>query len=159
MKPRQVLIALALGVTLAAALWPRPEEEVVEAVARSAGGTQTTGTQRTRRPTTPAETPPQLGALRANLFPAQTWRPPPPPPPKVVPLPPPPPMAPPLPFQYLGRWQEEDKEVIFLAQGSRVLHARVGDTLAGWHLDQASESALTFTWTALNMRQILRIAP
>jgi len=149
MKPRQLLIALALAATLAAVFWPRPQEVgVVGAVARTAG-VPPAGARDARDP--------QLGAMRADLFPPQTWQPPPPPAPKRVE--PPPPLAPPLPFQYLGRWKEGGKDVIFLDQGNRVLQARVGDTLAGWHLDQTSDDALTFTWTALNMQQILRIAP
>jgi len=67
-------------------------------------------------------------------------------------------MAPPLPFQYLGRWQEGGKDVVFLGEGERVVKAQVGDSLSGWHLDQASGTALTFTWTALNQQQTLRIA-
>ena len=160
MKPRQFLLALALLATLVAAFWPQPQEqagvtgsEVVGAVA-----------QRQRKPAAVpraqgARADSQLGAMRGNLFPAQTWRPPPPPPPKQAPLPPPPPVAPPLPFQYVGRWKEDGKDVIFLAQGNRVLKAQVGDALSGWHLDQATDDALTFTWTLLNMQQTLRIAP
>jgi hypothetical protein len=163
MKPRQFMLALALVATVVAAFWPRPEKkagvagtavpDVVGAMAKSqrkpAAVPRAQGAPEDRR----------LGAMRGNLFPAQTWRPPPPPPPKQVPLPPPPPVAPPLPFQYLGRWKEGGKDVIFLVQGNRVLKAQVGDALSGWHLDQATDDALTFTWTQLNMQQTLRIAP
>jgi len=160
MKPRQFMLALALVATLVAVFWPQPQEkagvtgsEVVGAVAK-----------RERKPATlpqaqGAREDSRLGPMRGNLFPAQTWRPPPPPPPKQAPLPPPPPVAPPLPFQYVGRWKEDGKDVIFLAQGNRVLKAQVGDALSGWHLDQATDDALTFTWTLLNMQQTLRIAP
>jgi len=168
MKPRRIMIALALAATLAAAFWPRPEADVVGAVVKQNGRVDKRGASTPARPNTVdvprlstlrLEDPSQLGAMRANLFPVQTWRPPPPPPPKPVLLPPPPPVAPPLPFQYLGRWKEGGKDVIFLAQGDRVLKAQVGDALAGWHLDRATDAALTFTWTALNMQQTLRIAP
>ena len=163
MKPRQLMLALALVATVVAAFWPQPEKkagvvgtavpDVVGAVAK-----------REHKPAAvpQAQAAPEdgrLGAMRGNLFPAQTWRRPPPPPPKQVPLPPPPPVAPPLPFQYLGRWKEDGKDVIFLVQGNRVLKAQVGDALSGWHLDQATDDALTFTWTQLNMQQTLRIAP
>jgi hypothetical protein len=158
MKPRRILLALALAATLAAVFWPQPKEE--------AGGVDVVGAvaKRERKPaaqprTQGAREDRRLGAMRGNLFPAQTWRPPPPPPPKVVPLPPPPPLAPPLPFQYLGRWKEAGKDVIFLTQGNRVVKVQVGEVLAGWRLDQATDSALTFTWTLLNMQQTLRIAP
>ncbi len=167
MKPRQILLALALAATLAAVFWPQPQEEVVGAVAKQNGrvdkrsastlpgvaGVDALRLSTLRQPDSP------LGAMRADLFPAQTWQPPPPPAAKRVELPPAAPLAPPLPFQYLGRWKEGGKDVIFLDQGNRVLQARVGDTLAGWHLDQVSDDALVFTWTALNMQQILRISP
>lgn len=160
MKPRHFLLALALLATLVAAFWPQPQEpagvtgsEIVGAVA-----------QRQRKPAAEpqaqgAREDSRLRPMRGDLFPAQTWRPPPPPPPKQAPLPPPPPVAPPLPFQYLGRWKEDGRDVIFLAQGNRVLKAQVGDALSGWHLDQATDDALTFTWTLLNLQQTLRIAP
>jgi len=158
MKPRQLLIVLALAATLAAAFWPAAEEpEVVGAVAKQGRRVDALRLS-TLRPPRQGETP-TLGALRADLFPAQTWQPPPPPPSKRMAMQPLAPVAPPLPFQYLGRWREGGKDVIFLAQGNQVLKAQVGDALAGWHLDQTSDTALTFTWTALNMQQILRIAP
>ena len=48
----------------------------------------------------------------ANAFQGTSWYvppPPPPPPPPAIPVPPPPPTAPPLPFTYLGRYQEAAK--------------------------------------------------
>lgn len=160
MKPRHFMLALALSTTLLAAFWPHPQDEgegpdVVGAVAKRERGQQPATAPTAKDPRDGR----RLGAMRADLFPAQSWRPPPPPPPKQVILPPPVPVAPPLPFQYLGRWKDGGKDVIFLAQGNRLLQAQVGDVLAGWHLDQASDSALTFTWTPLDMQQTLRIAP
>ena len=171
MKPRRIILALALVASLAAAFWPASEEaieeetEVVGAVAKSER--HRTSQPRSTAPTAPRQVDSaRLGIMAADLFPSQTWRaPPPPPPPAPValtsppPPPPPPPQAPPLPFQYLGRWQEGNKDVYFLEQGTRLVEARVGDTLSGWHFDRASETALTFTWTALNQQQTLRIEP
>ena len=159
MKSRQIMLALLLAATLAAAFWPWSEDEteVVGAMAKRERGHKPPAVAYSRTPDKPVD--PRLGAMRGNLFPAQTWQPPPPPPPKIVPPPPPPPAPPPLPFQYMGRWKEKGKDVFFLTQGGRVLHLQVGDAQAGWHLDQANDNALTFTWTALNMQQILRIAP
>ena len=160
MKPRQVLLILALLATLVAAFWPQPQQQAGVTGSEIVGAVD----KPQRKPTALAQAQGaradgQLGPMRGNLFPAQTWRPPPPPPPKQAPLPPPPPVAPPLPFQYVGRWKEDGRDVIFLAQGNRVLKAQVGDALSGWHLDQATDDALTFTWTLLNMQQTLRIAP
>ena len=173
MTPHRMLLGMALTATLAAAFWPQPQEGVASTVAerdhhaheRSAdkhsASTPTASDEvdtvrlSTLRPGESA----RLGSMRADLFPTQSWRPPPPPPPKYVPPPPPLPVAPSLQFQYLGRWKEDGKDVIFLAEGDRVLKAQVGDVLSGWHLDQASDNAIIFTWTALNLQQILRIAP
>ncbi|MDP2833555.1 MAG: hypothetical protein Q8Q28_09770 [Pseudomonadota bacterium] len=168
MKPRHILLALALAVTLAAVFWPAPKApEVVGAVVKQNGRVDKRSASTipgvagvdALRLSTLRQPDASLGALRADLFPAQTWRPPPPPAPKRVALPLPASPAPPLPFQYLGHWREGGKDVIFLAQGNQVLQVQVGDALAGWHLDQATDAALTFTWTALNMQQILRISP
>lgn len=154
MKPRRMMLALALVATLAAAFWPRPREaEVVGAVARVPKAPLAGHDARDPLPAS------RLGAMRADLFPAQSWQPPPPPQSKREVMPPADLTAPPLPFEYLGRWREDDKEVVFLAQGSRVLQARVGDVLAGWRLDRASDDAIAFTWIALNMQQTLRISP
>jgi hypothetical protein len=168
MKPRPLLLALALAATLAAAFWPAAEEEaeVVGAVENPRRPPTKPGAS-TPSPAGTVEVPHTKGALgpsRADLFPAQTWQalapPTPEPEPESAPPPlPPPPQAPPLPFQYLGRWQEGGKDVYFLEQGTRLVEARVGDSLSGWHFDQATETTLTFTWTALNQRQTLRITP
>lgn len=156
MKPRHLLLALALAATLAAAFWPRPQEaEVVGAAVRKPHASNPPHPRPLSRPRERDEMS-TLGAMRADLFPPQTWQPPPPPAAKRVE---PPPLAPPLPFHYLGRWKEGGGDVIFLDQGGRVLQARVGDTLAGWHLDQVGDDALVFTWISLNMRQTLRISP
>jgi hypothetical protein len=98
--------------------------------------------------------------MQADLFPAQTWQPPPPKPQPVVLPPPPPPSPPPLPFNYIGRWAEGSSEVVFLAQGERVLPARKGETLAGsWRVDEIAPALMTLTYLPLNMQQTLRIAP
>ena len=167
MKPRQLLLGLVLAAALAAAFWPQPEAPELAAAAprraqqparlviAAAAGTSRQGADAGDS----AASATRLGAMAADLFPQQTWRPPPPPPPKLVPLPPPAPVAPPLPFQFVGRWQEGGAEVIFLARGGNLIKTRVGDSLAGWRLDQATSNVLTFTWIALNLQQTLRIAP
>ncbi len=71
----------------------------------------------------------------------------------------PPPAPPPLPFTYLGKWQENGQDVLFLAQGNRVLPVRQGETHHGWRLDQVKDDAMTFTYVPLAMQQTLRIGP
>lgn len=159
MNPRRWLLALALVVAASLAWWPEPGTgpDIVEPVARVS------------RPHGPARTPPPPAQSRAgrpvfpaesqaDLFPAQSFRPPPPPPPK--PLPPPPPMAPPLPFSFVGSWNEAGKDTVFLAQGERVLTTRKGERLpGGWRLDELQAGSLLFTYEPLNQQRTLRTAP
>ncbi len=83
-----------------------------------------------------------------------------PPPPRVAarPVPPPAPMAPPLPFRYQGRLSEEGGTTIFLAQGERVLVARVGDLLNNqYRVESVTNGAVTFLFEPLKQRQTLTI--
>lgn len=87
---------------------------------------------------------------QANLFPVQTWQPP---PPKVKPAKP---VAPPLPFQYMGRMQEGAVQTVFLLQQGRNIIAHQGEVLSGtYRVEQISESAVRFTYLPLNEQQIL----
>jgi hypothetical protein len=167
-NPRLIVLLAALTATLAAVWWVdlrQAEEEVVEPVV---------GARRTPPPasaTQPAATPKMTAgsvaltadrevrfqALGPDLFPAHSWQPPPPPPPE--PPPPPPPTAPPLPFQFLGRWQEGAEEVYFLAQGQQMHTVRRGDTLGAWRLDETAPGRLVFTYVPLNERRTLRLTP
>lgn len=165
MSPRRIVLVLLLAATLVATFrsWRGGEGEVVEATAKAERVRATPSAVAHARLAAPPEDR-RLGAPRGDLFPAQTWRPPPPParparPARVEAPPPLPPAPPPLPFVYMGHWREKGQVVYFLTQGSRVLPIQVGETLYGWRLDQASDKALTFTWTALDMQQTMRIAP
>jgi hypothetical protein len=73
--------------------------------------------------------------------------------------PPPPPQAPPLPFKYVGRWAADDGETVFLAQGERVLNAKIGEQLGQWRLDAADAGGLTFTYLPLQQQRQLRYGP
>ncbi|MFP5410782.1 MAG: hypothetical protein ACLGG6_07385 [Gammaproteobacteria bacterium] len=158
MSPRHRWLALALAVTLAAAFWPA-REDTVEVVERA---------ERPSRPAAdaqvaaPAPPPPaaavRLAEMQGNLFPSQTWVPPPPPPPK--PPPPPPPSPPPLPFKYLGRWVDDGKLTIFLAQGEQPVPIHTGQVLSGtWRVDAITERQVSFTYLPLDMPSTLGITP
>ena len=93
-----------------------------------------------------------------NVFESKSWYVPPPPPPPAKPLPPPPPSAPPVPFTYLGRYDDSAKPVIFLVRGDRVLLVRAGDVIEGtYRVDGIAGSALGLTYLPLNIRQSLDI--
>lgn len=96
----------------------------------------------------------------SNLFPGQTWYvapPPPPPPPPQPELPPPPPEAPPLPYSYMGRWQESGSTTYYLARGTLPVSVRPGQVLDGvWKLESASADTLNFMYLPLNQTRSLR---
>lgn len=95
-----------------------------------------------------------------NVFESKSWYvpPPPPPPQPVKPVVPPPPTAPPLPFTYLGRYDDSAKPVIFLVRGDRVLLVSAGDVIEGtYRVEGIVGSALGLTYLPLNIRQSLDI--
>ncbi len=64
--------------------------------------------------------------------------------------------APPLPFQFLGRFVDEGKAAYFLQAEGRNVVARVGEKIDdNYRLDGASGDALTFTYLPLNQQQSL----
>ena len=64
--------------------------------------------------------------------------------------------APPLPFQFLGRFVDEGKAAYFLQADGRNLVARVGEKIDdNYSLDGASGDALTFIYLPLNQKQSL----
>ena len=93
-----------------------------------------------------------------NAFESKSWYVPPPPPPPPKPLPPPPPTAPPLPFSYLGRYEDLAKPVIFLVRGDRILLVSAGDVIEGtYRVDGIVGTTLGLTYLPLNIRQTLDI--
>jgi hypothetical protein len=94
----------------------------------------------------------------ANLFASKSWYVPPPPPPPPKPVPPPPPTAPPLPFTYLGQYQDTGKPLIFLVRADRVLTVTTGDVIEGtYRVDGIAGRTLNMTYLPLNIRQTLDI--
>lgn len=93
-------------------------------------------------------------------FAGKSWYvpPPPPPQPKAV-QEAPPPTAPPLPFRYMGRMQEEDGQaLVYLTQGTRAYSVSQGDTIDGtYRVDSISPAQVTLVYLPLNIRQRLNI--
>ena len=105
-----------------------------------------------------------LGSL-GDLFKSKSWFVPPPPPQKVSPPPPskpeppPPPTAPPLPYTYLGTYQEPGgKLAIYLTRLGKIYLVSSGDTLENlYHIDDIQDGYLGMTYLPLNIKQTLRI--
>jgi len=172
--PRQLALGGALVATLAATAWValRPEAEAAAAIAAPV-----------RRPasataTAPAASAPSLAAPPghqpwAEVGPAQlaAWQPPPPPPPPPAPppvaaAPPPPPVAPPAPYQMIGRLIEGDGaqavDVALLSGPNKALSVKRGDVIDGqWRVEQVSTSGVRLTWLPASLPQniVFKAAP
>ncbi|MEN9867653.1 MAG: hypothetical protein RL748_3243 [Pseudomonadota bacterium] len=90
------------------------------------------------------------------LFDSQTWDPPPPPPPK--PQPPPPPVAPPLPYQVIGKKLEDNAWEVYLTRGDSTFIAREKLVLEGqYRIESIKPPSMTLTYLPLNQTQTLNI--
>jgi hypothetical protein len=162
MNARHLALGGALAATLAATAWvaTRPADDAAAPAVAALP---------TRKPaaSAPAEAP-QPSETRqpwAEASPAQlaAWQPPPPPPPPPAPppaaaAPPPPPMAPPMPYQMIGRVVEGEGaaavDVALLAGPTRALSVKRGDVIDGqWRVEQVSTSGVSLTWLPAKLPQ------
>jgi hypothetical protein len=99
------------------------------------------------------------GTWGGNLFANTNWTPPPPPAPVKIEKPPPPapPSAPPLPFQFLGRWIEDGKVHFFLQMHDRNLSVQVGEEIGPYKFDSAQGGQLRFIYLPLQQVQTLAV--
>jgi hypothetical protein len=100
---------------------------------------------------------PDASGDAVNLFTTKSWYVPPPPPPPQKPMPPPPPTAPPLPFTFLGQYQDSPERVVFfLVKGDKIYTVSAGDVVEGtYRIEGASGGQLALTYLPLNIRQLL----
>src|SRR4051812_16363244 len=145
-KLRAALLIVGLGATLGAVRWA---DSLQDAGGASAGTIAERPRERSSRQKQPAVQPSALDLQRLQRGPQQDpesdpfgtrdFRPPPPPKPKALPgrltpaglppPPPPPPQAPPLPFIYMGRLNEDQSTSVFLSAGDRNLVVKPGDVI------------------------------
>jgi hypothetical protein len=174
-KLRAAILIVGLGATLAAVRWADSLPEVADPNA----GARPESRQHVR-PTREQQAATQSTALdlqklqrgpqsepESDPFGTRDFRPPPPPKPKessitaaagVLPPPPPPPQAPPLPFIYMGRLDEEQNTTVFLTAGDRNLVVKPGDLIDNtYKVEQVTESAVVLTYLPMNQRQTLAI--
>lgn len=101
-----------------------------------------------------ASAKPEPGA--STVFRAMSWYVPPPPPPPKPPPPPPPPTAPPLPFSFLGRYEEEGTRIILLVRGDRIYTVSEGEVIDNvYRVDHLTGGLLELTYLPLNIKQTL----
>ncbi|MDD5298629.1 MAG: hypothetical protein PHU46_17135 [Rhodocyclaceae bacterium] len=155
---RKALILGLLVLTLAAALWPLPDDEDSgRSKPRSAlNAGKASGAPLSRQGegmgnTATQGSPTGETAEVKDLFPVQTWAPK-----LVVPDKPAKPEPPPLPFVFAGRYQEEGQFMVFLTEGDGMYTVREGDSLpGGWKLTEIGPNTLTFIFSPLNITRSL----
>ncbi|MBT2303269.1 hypothetical protein J7E70_22735 [Variovorax paradoxus] len=95
--------------------------------------------------------------LAGNIFGAMTWHvppPPPPPPPIAKPAPPPPPTAPPMPFTFLGRYEDEGVRIIMLVKGDRIYTVSEGDVIdRTYRVERLAGGKLELIYLPLGIKQ------
>ncbi len=101
------------------------------------------------------------GGVATDLFAGHSWYTPPPPPPiraRAAPVVREP-TAPPLPFSYIGRYEQDGVQTLFyLVKGDRVYDVKVGDVIDDTYtVDRISNGQLMFTYLPLNSSQGLRL--
>ena len=90
-----------------------------------------------------------------DIFAMRTWEPPLAPPPPPAPAPPP--VAPQLPFKFMGRIVDQQKETAFLLlRGKELVQVSVGDSIDGiYHVEKYENGQLYFLYQPLNILQTL----
>lgn len=109
----------------------------------------------------PRTTSTEDDAMEGRLFTSSQWVPS----SKQVPVstvtdlsPPPPPQAPPLPFHFLGRYEDAGQSVVFLQYNDQSLVVRQGDTLGEqYKVEKLDETTLSLRYLPLNQLQSLEV--
>jgi hypothetical protein len=93
-----------------------------------------------------------------DAFASKSWYVPPPPPPPVKPEPPPKPTAPPLPFSFIGRYDDpESPSVVLLLWGDRLYTVTEGDSIdATYRVDRIERGRVELTYMPLQQKQVLQ---
>ncbi|HEX9721465.1 MAG TPA: hypothetical protein VGA59_17240 [Ramlibacter sp.] len=102
--------------------------------------------------------PPDPDKVAINAFGAMSWRVEPPAPPKAVvkPAPPPPPSAPPMPFTFLGRYEEGGTRTIVLVKGERIYTVSEGDVIdQTYRVERLAGGQLELTYLPLGIKQTI----
>lgn len=166
---RRTVLAAGLAVTLGLSAWTHWRQqrtpEVVEAsaavVARAAPSTGTPASPGHSDAGLPLRAQPDGTVPSFDPFAVRSWAPPPPPPePPPPPAPVPEPIAPPLPFQYMGRQEQvagKGQTVFFLTRGDEVHTVTVGQVLGEYRFDGMEQGLLRFTYLPLSTVQEMSI--
>jgi hypothetical protein len=126
----------------------RSEERPVTAPARDAAQAPHVELERLQQP--------QENKPIGNAFAITSWYVPPPPPPPPPPAPPPLPTAPPLPFTYLGRYEDAPMQLTILLKGERMYTVTEGEVIEDtYRVERITPAAIELVYLPLNIRQTL----
>jgi len=67
------------------------------------------------------------------------------------------PAAPPLPFQYIGKWSQGGKTEVLVMLGEELVAIDPGQKLGDYRVEQIGESSVSFTYLPLKMKQTLDV--
>ncbi len=105
------------------------------------------------------EAPAGTDNMASSAFGAMTWQmplPPSPPKPASKPLPPPPPTAPPMPFAFMGRYEEGGVRIILLVKGDRIYTVSEGDVIDNtYRVERLAGGQLELTYLPLDIKQTI----
>ena len=155
---RRMLLALALALTIGAALWDTGADSLPPS---SAQGVRVAAKPRGTTVEAPLpeldlerlEASAAAGKKMGDAFEVRSWAPPPAPPP-----PPPAPRAPPLPYTFIGKMMEAGETVVFLAKQGRNYAVRKGEALDGvYRVDDIRGGTMTLTYLPLDQQQTLAV--
>lgn len=172
LAPRQLTLAAALALTLAAVAWVATHEDnsAGDDLALTTDKPRGSGKQASQQESAASLSQNKALALKQNqpagaetqivdLFKPHAWYvPPPPPPPTPVNVAEQAPVAPPIPFVYLGRLDEAGHAMVFLTRNNLVLSAAQGEMLdSQYRLDTVNAGSLVITYLPLNTKQTIVI--
>lgn len=147
------LLWIALLLTVAAALWPVPENDIADGVsARPSRGRNRSSIVDVPQQQLRSLTPPAPARERkiVDLFPRQDWTA------SIADAAAEKPSAPPLPFTYAGRYIEGSNVIVYLNEGATMHKVRQGDTVAAtYRIDSIAPAAIKLTYLPLGLRQTL----
>lgn len=105
------------------------------------------------------DAPSDTDTVAADTFAAKSWYVPPPPPPLPKPVakaPPPPPAAPPMPFSFMGRYEEAGTRIILLVKGDRIYTVSEGDVIDNtYRVERLAGGQLELTYLPLSIKQTI----
>jgi hypothetical protein len=167
LQRNHLLLGAALLFTLAlVVLAPdTPDDAVVGSVATDRKQAPDSASRERLAPTAAVANAAKAGANGSeitDLFRSATWYQPPPPPPVVaaVEQTPPDQIVPPMPFNYLGVFREDDTTIYILERANQILTVGQGDVVDDTYLfNILDDHTLSVTYLPLNAVQVLDTGP